>query len=49
MSSWLFNIYIDGVVGDVNFIVIDRRMTFVSENKRKWLLNKILYVDVIGT
>jgi hypothetical protein len=45
MSQWLFNIFIDGVVREVNSRVMEKGVALVSGNGREWQLNQILYAD----
>jgi hypothetical protein len=44
-SPWLFNIFIVGVVREVNSRVMERGVALVSDNDREWQLNQILYAD----
>ena len=45
MSSWLFNLYIDGVVREVNARVLGRGLKLVDGNDNEWELNQLLSVD----
>jgi hypothetical protein len=45
MSPWLFNIFVDGVVRQVNSRVMEKGVALVSDNDRDWQLNQILYTD----
>ena len=45
MSPWLFNLYIDGVVREVNARVLGRRLKLVNGNDNEWDLNQFLFVD----
>ena len=45
MSPWLFNFYIDGVVREVNTLVLGRGLKLVDENDNGWELNQLLFVD----
>ena len=45
MSSWLFNLYIDGVVREVNARVLGRGLKLVDGNDNEWELNQLLFVD----
>ena len=44
MSSWLFNVYIDGVMKELK-IGMGRREVRLLEDKRKWRLPCLLYTD----
>jgi hypothetical protein len=42
----LFNIiFIDGVVREVNYTLMEKEVASVSDNGREWQLNHILYAD----
>ena len=45
MSPWLFNIYMDGVVREVNARVLGRGLSLVNEDGREWSLNQLLFAD----
>ena len=45
MSPWLFNLYIDGVVRDVNTRVFGRGLKLVDGKNNGWELNQLLFVD----
>ena len=45
MSPWLFNLYIDGVVREVNARVLDRGLNLVDGNDSEWELNELLFSD----
>ena len=45
MSPWLFNIYMDGVVREVNVRVGGRGLELVEEDGRKWELSQLLFAD----
>jgi hypothetical protein len=45
MSPWLFNIFIGGVVREMNSGIMERGVMLVSDKDRKWQLNQVLYVD----
>ena len=45
MSPWLFNLYIDGVVREVNARVLGRRLKLVDGNDNEWELNQLLFAD----
>ena len=48
MSPWLFilfNLYIDGVVREVNARVLGRGLKLVDENDNEWELNQLLFED----
>ena len=45
MSLWLFNLYIDGVVREVNTRVRGRELKLVDGNDNEWELNQLLFAD----
>ena len=45
MSLWLFNLYIDGVVREVNARVHGRGLKLVDGNDNEWELNQLLFAD----
>ena len=45
MSLWLFNLYIDGVVREVNARVFGRGLKLVDGNDNGWGPNQLLFVD----
>ena len=45
MSPWLFNLYTDGVVREVNTRVLGRGLKLVDANGNEWELNQLLFVD----
>ena len=45
MSPWLFNLYTDGVVREVNARVLVRGLKLVDRNDSEWELNELLFVD----
>ena len=45
MSPWLFNLYIDGVVREVNARVLGRGLKLVAGNENEWELNQLLFAD----
>ena len=45
MSPWLFNLYTDGVVREVNARVLERGLKLVDGNDNEWELNQLLFVD----
>ena len=45
MSQWLFNLYTDGVVREVNARVLGRGWKLVNGNDNGWELNQLLFVD----
>ena len=42
---WLFNIYVDGVVEEVNVIILDRGLNLVNADDREWNLSPLLFAD----
>ncbi len=45
MSPWLFNVYIDGVVREVNARMLGRGLSLVKAVGREWSLSQLLFVD----
>ena len=45
MSPWLFNLYIDGVVREINACVLGRTLKLVDGSHNEWELNQLLFVD----
>ena len=45
MSPWLFNLYIDGVVREVNARVLGRGLELIDANDNAWQLNQLLFAD----
>ena len=45
MSPWLFNLYIDGVIREVNDRALGRGLRLVNGNDNEWELNQLLFVD----
>ena len=45
MLPWLFNLYIDGVVREVNARVLCRGLKLVDRNDNGWELNRLLFAD----
>ena len=45
MSLWLFSLYIDGVVREVNARALGRGLKLVDGNDNEWELNQLLFVD----
>ena len=45
MSPWLFNLYIDGMVTEVNARVLGRGLKLVDGNDSEWELNQLLFAD----
>ena len=43
MLPWLFNLYIDGVVREVNARVLGRGLKLVGGNDNEWELNQLLF------
>ncbi len=43
MSPWLFNVYMDGIMREVNARVLDRCLSLVNADGREWNLNQLLY------
>jgi hypothetical protein len=47
MFPWLFNMFIDGVVREVNARVLERGAALMSDSGGEWQVNEILYADDI--
>ena len=45
MSPWLFNIYMDGVVREVNIKVLGKGLELLSSNGGRFEINQLLFVD----
>ena len=45
MSPWLFNLYMDGVVREINARVLGRGLKLVDGNENEWELNQLLFAD----
>ena len=45
MSPWLFNLYIDGVVREVNARVLGRGLKLLDGNDNEWELHQLLFAD----
>ena len=45
MSLWLFNLYIDGVVREVNARVLGKVLKMVDGNDNEWERNQLLFAD----
>ena len=45
MSPWLFNLYMDGVVREVNARVLGKGLKLVDGNENEWELNQLLFAD----
>ncbi len=45
MSRWLFNIYMDGVVREVNARVLRRGLSLISADGREWNLSQLLFAN----
>ena len=45
ISPWLFNLYIDGVVREVNARVLGRGLKLIDGNDKGWELNQLLFAD----
>ncbi len=47
MLIWLFNIYVDGVVREVNARMLSRGLSLVNVDSRGWNLSQLLFADDI--
>ena len=45
MSPWLFNVYMDGVVRDVNVRVLGKGLELLSANGGRFEINQLLFAD----
>ena len=45
MSPWLFNVYMDGVVGEVNLRVHLKGLELLSKNGGRFEINQLLFAD----
>ena len=46
MSPWLFNLYIDGVVREVNARVLGRGLELIDASENAWQLNQLLFAMI---
>ena len=45
MSTWLFNVYMDGVIREVNVRVLGKGLELLSENGGRFEINQQLFAD----
>ena len=45
MSPWLFNVYMDGVVREVNVRVLGKGLELLSANGNRFEINQLLFAD----
>ena len=45
MSPWLFNVYMDGVVREVNIKVLGKGLELLSANSGRFEINQLLFAD----
>ena len=45
MSPWLFNVYMDGVVREVNVRVLGKGLVLLSSNGSRFEINQLLIAD----
>ena len=45
MPPWLFNVYMDGVVRDVNARVLVKSLELLSVNDNRFEINQMLFAD----
>ena len=45
MSPWLFNVYMDGVVPEVNVGVLGKGFELLSANDGRFEINQLLFAD----
>ncbi len=43
MSLWLFNVYMDGALWEMNARVQGKGWALVSENEREWKISQLLF------
>ena len=46
MSPWLFNIYMDGMVREVNVMVLGKGLELLSENGGRFEINQLLFAEI---
>ena len=49
MSPWLFNVYMDGVVREVNVGVLGKGLELLSANGGRFEINQLLFADDTST
>ena len=45
MSQWLFNMYMDGVIREVNERVLGKGVELLGPEGNVWKVNQLLYAD----
>ena len=45
MSPWLFNVYMDGVIREMNVRVLGKGLELLSENGGRFEINQLLFAD----
>ena len=45
MSPWLYNVYMDGVVREVNVMVLGKGLELLSANGGRFEINQLLFAD----
>ena len=45
MSPWLFNVYVNGVVREVNVMVLSKGLELLSANGIRFEINQLLFAD----
>ena len=48
MSPWLFNLYMDGAVREVNVWVLGKGLELLSANGGRFEINQLLFADDIA-
>ena len=48
ISPKMFNIYMDGVVREVNVRMLGKGFSLVNTDNGEWKINQLLFVDVCG-
>lgn len=43
ISPWLFNVYMDGVLNEVNARMLGRSVILMSDDGREWKMNKLVF------
>ena len=45
MSPWLFNVFMDGVIREVNVRVLRKGLELLSANSGRFEINQLLFAD----
>ena len=49
MSPWLFNVYMDSVVREVNITVFGKGLELLSANAGRFEINQLIFADDTAT